>query len=185
MEDNKIITLFMERQEQAITELSNKYGVNCTQVARNILNDMRDIEECVNDSYLGAWNTIPPQVPKSLRAYICGIVRNLAINRYHLNSALKRNSNYDVSLNELENCFSVSFSMEDTLSVGEISKHINTFLGKLDKENRIMFVRRYWHADSIGDIAELLGVSKHTVSVRLSRTREKLRKYLEKEGVHI
>ena len=75
--------------------------------------------------------------------------------------------------------------MEDTLSVGEISKHINTFLGKLDKENRIMFVRRYWHADSIGDIAELFGVSKHTVSVRLSRTREKLRKYLEKEGVYI
>ncbi len=185
MEDSKIITLFLQREEQAITELSNKYGTTCTSVARNILNDMRDIEECVNDSYLGAWNTIPPQVPKSLRGYICSIVRNLAINRYHLNTALKRNSNYDVSLDELENCFSVSFSMDDMLSAAEIANHMNAFLRKLDKENRIMFVRRYWHADSIEEIAEFLGISKHNVSVRLSRTREKLRKYLLKEGVYI
>ena len=185
MEDNKIIQLFHERQEQAIVELSNKYGPACQKVASNILNDLRDIEECVNDAYLGAWNTIPPQVPNPLRSYICRIVRNLAINRYHANSALKRNSIYDVSLEELDQCFPIAFSMEDMLSAAQIAQLINKFLEKLDKESRIMFVRRYWNSDSLEDIASFMGVSKHNVSVRLSRTREKLRKYLVKEGVYI
>ncbi len=185
MDDSKIIELFYERSEQAIIELSNKYGSVCTKVANNILNNRQDAEECVNDAYLGAWNTIPPQKPNPLLSYVCRIVRNLAIKKYHSNTAAKRNSIYDVALDELENCFPDSTSVEEEISSVEIVRFIDDFLQTLDKENRIMFVRRYWYSDSISEIAELFHMSKHNVSVHLSRTREKLRKYLIKEGVYL
>ena len=110
LEDSKIIGLFYERSEQAITELSQKYGAVCTKVADNILNNKRDAEECVNDAYLGAWNSIPPQNPNPLLSYVCRIVRNLAIKKYHANTAKKRNSIYDVALEELEDCFKTARS---------------------------------------------------------------------------
>lgn len=185
MEDYTIIELFYARKEQAIVELASKYGGICTCVAKNILNDARDAEECVNDAYLGAWNTIPPQNPNPLLSYICRIVRNLAINRYHANSARKRNSIYDISLDELMGCFPASSYVEEEFSAIETAQFINQFLGTLDKENRMMFVSRYWYSDSIEDIAELFGISRHNVTMRLSRTREKLRKYLIKEGVFV
>ena len=171
LDDRKIIELFFERSEQAIVELSNKYGSVCTKVAFNILNNKQDTEECVNDAYLGTWNTVPPQNPNPLLSYVCRIVRNLAIKRYHANTAAKRNSIYDVALDELENCFP------------SVARMIDAFLETLDQKNRIMFVRRYWHSDSIDDLAKLFYTSNHNISVRLSRTREKLKKYLIKEGV--
>lgn len=183
MEDSKIIELFFERSEQAIIELSKKYGAVCTKVANNILSDKRDTEECVNDAYLGAWNTIPPQRPNPLLSYICRIVRNLAVNKYHANTASKRNSTYDVALDELENCFPSAVSVEDEFNATEVARVIDDFLATLDQENRVMFVRRYWHSDSIADLAQLFHTSSHNVSVRLSRIREKLRKHLIKEGV--
>ena len=154
LDDSKIIDLFYERSEQAIIELSQKYGSVCTKVANNILNDVRDTEECVNDAYLGAWNTIPPQRPNPLLSYVCRIVRNLAIKKYHANTAAKRNSIYDVALDELENCFPASTSVEDEFNAGEVARSIDRFLETLDKENRIMFVRRYWHSDSIADLRQ-------------------------------
>lgn len=154
LDDSKIIDLFYERSEQAIIELSQKYGSVCTKGANNILNDVRDTEECVNDAYLGAWNTIPPQRPNPLLSYVCRIVRNLAIKKYHANTAAKRNSSYDVALDELENCFPASTSVEDEFNAGEIARSIDRFLETLDKENRIMFVRRYWHSDSIADLRQ-------------------------------
>ena len=185
MDDSKIIELFFERSEQAIIELSNKYGSVCSKVANNILNNRLDSEECVNDAYLGVWNTIPPQKPDPLLSYVCRIVRNLAIKKYHSNTAAKRNSIYDVSLDELENCFPVSNSSENEIDMREITRIIDSFLETLDKENRVMFVRRYWCSDSITDLAKLFHTSKHNISVRLSRTREKLRKHLIKEGVSL
>ena len=185
LDDSKIIELFYERSEQAIIELSNKYGPVCTRVANNILNNRQDTEECVNDAYLGAWNSIPPQKPNPLLSYVCRIVRNLAIKKYHANTAAKRNSIYDVTLDELENCFPASTSVEDEFHAGEVARIIDEFLETLDKENRIMFVRRYWHSDSISELAELFHTSNHNVSVRLSRTREKLKKHLIKEGVSL
>ena len=185
LDDRKIIELFYERSEQAIIELSNKYGSVCRKVADNILNNKQDVEECVNDAYLGAWNTIPPQNPNPLISYVCHIVRNIAIKKYHFNTAEKRNSIYDVALDELENCIPSVSSVEDEIDTMEISKHINMFLEILDKENRILFVRRYWYSDSIEDLAKLFCTSKHNVSVRLSRTREKLKKYLSRKGVSL
>ena len=185
MDDSKIIELFFERSEQAIVELSNKYGDTCQKVAVNILKNIPDAEECVNDAYLGAWNTIPPQKPNPLLTYICRIVRNLSIKRYHQNTAKKRNSFYDVALDELENCLSATTSVEDEVNANELSKLLDDFLDTLDKTNRVMFVRRYWFSDSISDIAAIFKMNDHAVTVRLSRTREKLRRYLIEKGVTV
>ncbi len=185
MEDSKIIALFFQRSEQALTEVAQKYGSVTKKLAFNILHDQQDAEECVNDAYLGAWNTIPPQNPNPLITYLCRIVRNLAIKKYHSKTAAKRNSLYDVALNELENCFPSSHSVEEAFDAAETARSINAFLKTLDKDNRILFVRRYWHAESIEDLAKLFQISPHAVSVRLSRTREKLKKHLKKEGVSL
>ncbi|MBE6671118.1 MAG: sigma-70 family RNA polymerase sigma factor [Ruminococcaceae bacterium] len=185
LEDRKIIELFFERSEQAIVELSNKYNNICSKVAFNILNNKQDTEECLNDAYLGLWNTIPPQTPNPLLSYVCRIVRNLAIKKYHKNTALKRNSIYDVALDELENCFPSSELLEDEFDVIETARIIDEFLETLDWENRVMFVRRYWYSDSIDDLAKYFKTSNHNISVRLSRTREKLKKHLIQKGVSL
>lgn len=185
LDDREIIELFFGRSEQAIIELSNKYGTVCSKIAFNILNNKQDTEECVNDAYLGTWNTIPPQNPNPLLSYVCRIVRNLAIKKYHANTAAKRNSVYDVALDELENCFPSSVSVEAEFDAIETARIIDGFLETLGQENRIMFIRRYWYSDSINELAKLFQTSSHNISVRLSRTREKLKKHLIKEGVSL
>ncbi len=185
MEDSKIIELFFERQEQAIIELSNKYGAICRKVADNILNNRLDSEECVNDAYLGVWNKIPPQKPNPLLTYVLHIVRNLALKKYHENTAQKRNSFYDVALDELAECIPASFSVEDEIAAKEVAVLIDGFLETLDPQSRVMFVRRYWHADSMEELACRFHKSKHYISVRLSRIRKALKKYLIAKGVSI
>ena len=180
--DSEIIDLFYMRSEQAIIELSVKYGNVCNKVAKNILNNILDAEECVNDAYLGAWNTIPPQNPNPLLTYICRIVRNLSIKKYHANTSVKRNSFYDAALDELEECVSSSESVEAEISAKELTRQIDYFLDTLDAESRILFVRRYWYAYSISELAKQFGLKSNTVSVRLSRIRDKLRDYLKGEG---
>lgn len=185
LDDSRIIKLFYQRSEQAITELSAKYGALYHKIAENILNNSLDAEECVNDAYLGVWNTVPPKKPDPLLAYVCRIVRNISIARYHANTALKRNSSYDAALDELEDCLASDTDVEEELSVKELSRLIDRFLCTLDQENRILFVRRYWYADSIADIARRMQMSNNSVSVRLSRIRGKLKQYLKKEGYEI
>lgn len=182
MEENQIIQLFNERSEKAITELSNKYGFLCKSIAENILKNKQDSEECVNDAFLGVWNSIPPQNPSSLKAYVLKIVRNQAIKKYHFNTAFKRNSQYDVALDELYECFSCFNNVESELDSLELTRLINSFLKTLSKNDRIMFIKRYWFAMSVTEIAEDFYVNNHYVSVKLSRIRESLKKYLEKEG---
>lgn len=185
LEDSKIIELFFARAEQAIVELSAKYGTVCSRIARNILKNDLDAEECVNDTYLAVWNTIPPQKPNPLRTYIFRIVRNISIAKYHANTSVKRNSYYDVALEELESCLAASVTVEQEIAASELSRQIDRFLDTLDKESRVMFVRRYWYSDSISAIAEMFQISNHNVSVRLSRTRDKLKSHLKKEGFEI
>ncbi len=183
MEDQKIIALFFARSEQSITETANKYGALCRQVANNILADPRDTEECVNDAYLGLWNSIPPQKPRSLPGYLCRTVRNLALKKYRANTAQKRNSNFDLSLEELENCFPARTSVEETVEAAELARYLNQFLAGLDRESRVLFLRRYWYSDSVRDLAALFRTTENTVTVRLFRLREKLKKFLEQKGV--
>ncbi len=183
MEDDKIIALFFARSEDAIHALAEKYGRLCTKVATNILNNGQDAEECVNDTYLGVWNTVPPQKPNPLVRYVCRIVRNLSIAKYHANTAAKRNSSYDVALDELENCFASADCVEDAFDAQQTAESISKFLMTLEQESRVMFVRRYYYAEPIGEIAKLFGKSNHYISVKLSRIREKLKSHLKKEGV--
>lgn len=182
MDDNKIIELFFTRSEQAITELAQKYGKLCQMIADNILGNSQDAEECVNDTYLAAWNTIPPQKPNPLRTYLCRITRNIAVTRYHSNTAKKRNSHYDVALEELQECLFSSDTAESHAFAKELSHLLDRFLTGLDSQSRVMFVRRYWYADSVARIAEDFGMRPNSVSVQLSRIRAKLRKFLIKEG---
>lgn len=185
MEDSRIIDLFFERSEQAIAELSKKYGALCTRIARNILKNDLDAEECVNDAYLGAWNTIPPMRPEPLCAYICRIVHNVSVTRYHAITAAKRNSFYDAALDELEECLPSAVTVETELSAKELSELLDCFLKTLDKKNRILFVRRYWFSDSVQEIAAAFHISSNSVSARLSRIRRKLKKFLKKEGYEV
>jgi RNA polymerase sigma-70 factor (ECF subfamily) len=182
VEDNKIVALFYERSEQAIVELSSKYGKLYSHIAYNILNDSQDAEECVNDAYLGAWNTIPPQKPNPLRTYIVRIVRNIAVTKYHANTAQKRNSHYDIALDELESCLCSPITVESSVFAKELPYLLDRFLYSLDTQSRVMFVCRYWFGESVNEIAKKFKMRPNSVSVHLSRTRDKLRKFLTKEG---
>lgn len=155
MEDPEIINLFFIRSEDAIRELSKKYGHVLQKLSQNILNNSLDAEECVNDAYLGAWNSIPPQKPNCLLPYICRIVRNLSIKKYHANTAKKRNSFYDVALEELGDCIPDSNTVEDSCTAQELTKVLNYFLRTLNRNDRILFMRRYWFSDSLPAIAEM------------------------------
>lgn len=185
MDDSKIIALFKERSELAIFELSEKYGKILRKTADNILNDSRDAEECLNEAYYGVWNTIPPQNPSPLLSYVSRILRNIAVNRYHSNTAKKRNSFYDASLDELENCFPSSSNTEQEFSARETARSIDRFLGTLGRNDRVLFVRRYYFSDSVSELSDLFGISDHNVSAKLYRIREKLKKHLEKEGISL
>ena len=185
MDDGRIIELFLERSEQAIAELSEKYGSLLQRTAENILGDARDAEECVNDAYLAVWNRIPPEKPDPLLSYVCRIVRNLALKKYHANTAKKRSSRYDVALDEIADCFPAAARVEDEIEAKEAAESIGRFLETLDQESRILFVRRYWYADGIGELAGRFSLSRHAVSLRLSRIRKALKKHLISEGISI
>lgn len=182
MEDKEIIDLFFERSEQAIVELTRKYGGSSVKLAMNILANEQDAEECVNDAYFGIWNAIPPKRPDPLRAFVLKVVRNLAVKRYHRNTAEKRDSRYDVALTELEETLSGVEDPEDTLSARELGRLLDEFLDGIKAEDRYIFLRRYWYADAVNDIAERLSIRPNSVSVRLTRIRDRLRIYLTKEG---
>lgn len=183
MEDSKIIEQFFARSEDAIRELDTKYGRLCHSLAYNILNNSSDSEECVNDAYLGVWNSIPPNRPDSLSAYVCGIVRNLSLKRYRYNTADKRNSKMDVALEELDGCLSsASSDVEKQVEAKELSQEIQGFLEQMKKIDRVIFMRRYYFSESYADIAEFTGITEKNVSVRLNRARNKLREYLTTRG---
>lgn len=185
MEDSKIIDLFFERSEKAIIELSNKYGKILMNLAMNVLNDIRDAEECVNNSYLGVWEAIPPDRPDQLLAYVCRIVRNTSLNRYKYNNAEKRKSRYDVCLDELDYCLHSSGNIDDGIETKVLASYIDEFLDSLDEVNRMIFVRRFWYMDSYKDIAKASRLREGTVRVRILRVKSDLKNYLEQKGVII
>ncbi len=183
MTDTEIISLFFARSEQAIDELAKKHGNAVARVARNILGNEQDTEECVNDTYLGTWNTIPPHRPSPLRTFVCRIARNLATKKYHSNTAVIRNSQYDLALDDLEEILADSNSVEEAYEAKELRAAINGFLATLNPSDRFLFMRRYWYSDPVKDIAKMAHSTTNSVTVRLFRIREKLRLYLEKEGL--
>lgn len=183
MEDQMIIKKFFERSEEGIDELSNKYGSQCKIIAKRILKNDQDAEECVNDALLIAWNKIPPENPNPLSAYIYRITKNVSLKKYHMNTAKKRNSYYDLALDELSECLSGRTTVEDEILAKELEGAINDFLSELKESDRILFVKRYWFLESIPEIADCFGRSRNYVTVHLHRSREKLKKYLSQRGL--
>lgn len=184
MDDFEIIKLYFSRSERAIEETKNKYDGLCYSVAYNMLRDKEDSEECVNDTYLGAWNAIPPKKPNNFKAFLCKITRNLALKRIDYNSAQKRNPDLLISLDQLEAILpdNMADSEVDDKFLGQL---ISTFLKSEKYESRIVFIRKYWFFDSIHDIALKYGFSEGKVKSMLHRTKNRLKEYLKKEGVNI
>ena len=186
MEDEKIIRLYFDRSEDAITETDKKYGVKCRATAYNILHSREDSEECSNDTYLRLWNSIPPAEPSPLYTFIMRIVRNLALDRIRrANAARRSGGNYAAVYEEIRDCIPAPDNVSKTAEAHELSELIDRFLSTLSREKKAMFLMRYWNFCTISDIAQRLGVGESKVMVTLMRTRNKLREYLEKEGIDI
>lgn len=183
MEDKKIIELYWMRNESAIDESDKKYGKYCRTIAYNILCSGEDSDECVNDTWHNAWRAIPPEKPSKLKYFFGRITRNLALDRYSYSKAQKRNIDIETTIDEFYECIPNSdFSIEDEII---LKKLINGFLESLDSRARIIFLRRYWYALSVQEIAKKMGMSESHVSVILHRTRNRFKDYLKKEGITI
>lgn len=181
MDDQRILDLLWARSEDAIAALADRFGGLLNTICMNILCNPQDAQECVSDTYLALWNTIPPKRPLPLSPYVCRIGRNIALNRLRSLTAQKRNSRYDVSLEELEPYLGTA-ALDDAVTARELGQLIDRFLQGIRKESRVIFLRRYWFGDSVADIAKRTGLTQNAVSVRLSRTREQLRAFLQNEG---
>ena len=183
MHDKKIVQLLFARAENAINELAKRFGKQLHRIAYNILGNPLDAEESTNDTYLALWNAIPPVSPDPLAPYVYRTGRNTALKRLHRDTAKKRDSRYDVSLEELNECLPGD-DVEKMIDARELGRTMDSFLETKSRESRYIFIRRYWFGDSVGEIARDLKMQENAVSVRLNRIRAGLRDYLMKEGYH-
>ncbi len=183
MEDSKIIDLYWARDPQAITVTNVQYGPYCNAIAYNVLESRQDAEECVNDTWLRAWNTMPPQRPNILSAFLGKITRNLALTRREHDRAQKRGGGQSVLiLEELGDCVSGREDVGQQLEYRELLAAIDCFLTALPERRRMLFLRRYWYSDSIASAAARCGMSTSTAAMTLSRLRKDLRSFLLERG---
>lgn len=182
MTDLEIVELYWRRSEEAISRTMEQYGRYLQKLALNILRLREDAEECVNETYLSAWNQIPPDRPGKLLPYLGRIARCLALNRYDYLKAQKRNTDFTLQLSELEECLSAPDSTLSGYEERALAEAISAFLKGLDGESRNMFVRRYWYSDSIRDIAVRYNLRESKVKSQLFRVRGRLKQYLQEEG---
>lgn len=186
MHDKEIIALYWNRDESAITETANRYGNYCFSIAYNILYNNEDAEECVNDTWMNAWKSIPPQRPNNLSTYLGKITRNLSFNRYKLMRAKKRGmGQIEIALSELESCVPDRMDMEHVVDKMVLTNAIETFLRKLPRTERNIFIGRYWYLYHIRDLAKAYQMSENKIASLLYRMRNKLRLHLEKEGIFL
>lgn len=181
MAHGPILKLLLARSESAIEAMARRFGPRLMATALSILGDPEDAEETVNDTYLAVWEAVPPLEPEPLDPFVYRVGRNLALKRLRQETAQKRFSRYDLSLEELEGCLP-SGSLEEEADARALGQAIDRFLGTIPRENRAIFLRRYWFGDSVSEIAAAFGLRPNTVTVRLARIRERLRTYLQKEG---
>lgn len=186
MKDTQILDLYWARDEQAITETQRSYGSYCHSIAFRILYDREDADECVNDTWLRAWNAIPPERPKRLSLFLGTITRNLSLDRWKGKHAMKRgNGNIMLALDELAECVPDSHSTEDAVEAAELERLLDQFLHTLPERECSIFLRRYWYVEEYSSIARRYGMNLNTVKTTLFRTRTRLRSFLEKEGIVI
>lgn len=183
MEDSQIVELYWQKSEDAISETVNKYGAYCFTIADNILHSAEDSEECVNDTWLHAWNAMPPQRPNVLRMFLAKITRNLSFNRFNARSVEKRGGGeIPLVLDELSECLAGGADVEAAYEVTELEQCICRFVRALPERDRNVFVRRYFFTEPVASIAERYGLTANNIMVALSRTRKKLKHELMKEG---
>lgn len=184
MDDQTIVSLYWARSDRAIAETQVKYGPYCARIARNILEDPGDSEETVSDTWLAAWNAIPPDRPGALAPYLGRITRNLSLNRLKARRADKRGGGaLPLSLEELDGCIPASSRLEEGVEARELGEKISDFLRREPRDARKMFVLRYFYCESVADIAKRLGCGESKVKSALARTRDRLRRFLEEEGL--
>lgn len=182
MEDRQIIDLYFERNEQAIAESNIKYGAYCHTIAYNVLGSQESAEECVSDTWWQSWKVIPPQVPSCLRAFFGRITRNLALDRYRSANRLKRGAQLPLALEELGDCVPGGEDVENSYALKELGQSINRFLLTQSKRDRDLFLCRYYYVYSVSEMAKCHGLREDHIRTILSRMRQKLRLWLEKEG---
>lgn len=183
MDDSQIISMLFDRNDKALGIVADKYGDLLYRLSDNILHCREDSVECVNDTYLAVWNNIPPHSPNPFVAFICKITRNLSLKKLREKTAQKRNF-HTLPIHELE--FELAdCALDQSLDARELARKLDRFLDTLDKESRVIFMKRYWFCDEISEIARVTNLSESNIYQKLSRTRKKLRNFLEKEGVII
>jgi len=186
MEDSQIIDLYWQRSERAILETEQKYGKYCNSISYRILKNREDAKECVNDTWLCAWKHMPPQRPALFSAFLAKITRNLSLNRYEKENAVKRGGGeVALVLDELEECVPAYGGVEQSVDLKELTSLLNCFLEKLEEENRRLFVLRYWYLYSIKELAARSGMGQSKVKMRLMRMRDELKEILEQEGYRV
>ena len=185
MEDTEIVALYWKRDESAIRETERKYGGFCFRVAMNLLGIREDAEECVSDTYLAAWHSMPTQRPALLRSWLGRVVRNLSVDRWRRDHAEKRYNGMELLLSELEECVPSGKSPEQATELRALSAAIDRWLYTLSPEDRTLFLRRYWNGDRLDALAKERGTAANTLAQRMRRLRLSLRESLEKEGVEL
>ncbi len=185
MEDSAIVALFWSRDPRAVSALQDKYGGACQSLAARLLGSAEDGQECFNDALHRVWDTIPPQRPASLRAYLMKIARNLAIDRWRERTARRRDGEVSSLTAELEDCLPAAPSAESAAEGNETAAAIDKWLATLSKEDRVLFVRRYWYGDRVEELAKRRGVSPNSLAQRLFRLRNGLKRALEQEGIAV
>ena len=184
MEDSKIIELFFARDEDGIRHMDDTYGRRLFVLADNIVRNDQDAEESVSDTYMKAWDTIPPKKPMHLFAYLARICRNFALKKLDWKQAAKRNAEVVSLTQEMETCIP-DIAQDREVEAKELGRILDAFLRTLSDENQMVFLRRYWYVDTIAEIAVRYGISESAVNMRLNRTRSKLAAYLAKEGINV
>ncbi|MCF0123415.1 MAG: sigma-70 family RNA polymerase sigma factor [Ruminiclostridium sp.] len=182
MDDQEIIALYLGRNEQAVKETEKKYNAYCFRIAKNILSSQEDAEECVNDTWVTAWNKIPPTIPTSLKAFLGKLVRDLSLSRYRENHAKKRYHGMDAILEELEECIPADLDVQKNLERQELSEHINDWLSTLPREDRVLFVKRYYYGETVKSLAALQGCTENQMAQRMRKLRNNLKAVLTMRG---
>lgn len=183
MDDKNIVDLYLQRDEMAIKETQVKYGSYCYTISNNILSVHEDAEECVNDTWTFAWNKIPPVIPKSLKAFLGKLVRDISLSRYRANHAQKRYSGMEIMLDELEECIPSEFDIQQKLEQQELSDLINDWLESISHVDRVLFVKRYYYGVTVKKLAEIQSCTENQMAQRMLKVRNNLKKYLISKGV--
>ncbi len=185
MDDRSIVDLYLQRDETAVKETQTKYGSYCYTIANNILSIHEDAEECVNDTLVSAWNKIPPIIPKSLKAFLGKLVRDISLSRYRANHAQKRYGGLEAMLDELEECIPSEFDVQEKLDQQNLDDLINDWLGSLSHVDRVLFIKRYYYGETVKNLAKLQVCTENQMAQRMLKLRNSLKSFLISKGVSI